>query len=383
MSGLTLLLASVGGGLALLTVVLVLVAARRAGRRADERVSTAITELNERMEAMVGELGKALERAESESRRNRLFGELAGSIDLEDVLERALEAATAAAGADAGLVRLEDGIEGRPLVATLGLSSEEAGRHGVVAGPPDGRLARSISIAYRYEREDAGAVHAGLAVPLLSEGEPVGHVAVFTRARDRGFSEEEVSELEALVERAGPAIENARRFREARHQADLDALTGLHNRRYFHETLAREVARAQRYQRNLSLIVFDLDDFKAINGRIGHLAGDAVLAGAAERVRSVVRTADIACRVGGDEFGVVLPESSLQDGEQLSRRIQQIVSAQPIGQAGIVSLSAGVAGLRPEDDARSFFERADGALYRAKEAGKAQVVAAIDEASAG
>ena len=89
--------------------------------------------------------------------------------------------------------------------------------------------------------------------------------------------------------RAGPAIENARRFREARHQADLDALTGLHNRRYFHETLARETARAQRYNRRLALIVFDLDDFKAINDRIGHLAGDTVLAEVAERVRDVVR----------------------------------------------------------------------------------------------
>ena len=95
----------------------------------------------------------------------------------------------------------------------------------------------------------------------------------------------ELEALEELASRAGPAIENARRFREARQLADLDALTGLHNRRYFHETLEREVARAQRYERRLALIVFDLDDFKAINDRIGHLAGDAVLAEAAERVR--------------------------------------------------------------------------------------------------
>jgi diguanylate cyclase (GGDEF)-like protein len=371
-------LVSIGGAVALLLVVLSLVVARRASRRADERVSAAIGELNERMEALVGELGKALERAEADSRRSRVFGELAGSIDLDDVLERALEAATAAAGAEAGLVRLEEGFEGRPLVATLGLSIDEAERHGVASGPPDGRLARSVEITYRYERDEADAVHAGLVVPLLWEGEPVGHLAVFSREHGRGFSDEQVDELEALVARAAPAIENARRFREARHQADLDALTGLHNRRYFHETLAREVARAHRYQRELALIVFDLDDFKEINDRIGHLAGDAVLAGAAERAREVVRTADIACRVGGDEFAVVLPESTLQDADQLSRRIQQVVSAHPIGQAGTVSLSAGVAGLRPEDDARLFFERADGALYRAKEAGKAQVVAAIN-----
>src|SRR5205085_514059 len=96
-----------------------------------------------------------------------------------------------------------------------------------------------------------------------------------------------------------PALDNAKRFREARQLADLDDLTGLHNRRYFHETLAREVARAQRYDRELALIVFDLDDFKAVNDRIGHLAGDSVLADAAARVRDVVRSADIACRVAG------------------------------------------------------------------------------------
>src|SRR5439155_13434760 len=117
-----------------------------------------------------------------------------------------------------------------------------------------------------------------------------------------------------------PAIDNARRFREARQLADLDALTNLHNRRYFHETLARECARAHRYDRRLALVVFDIDDFKAINDRIGHLAADAVLAAVAERLQSVVRSADVACRVGGDEFAVILPESALADAEQLYRR---------------------------------------------------------------
>src|SRR4029079_17967892 len=120
------------------------------------------------------------------------------------------------------------------------------------------------------------------------------------------LTEGEIDELERLAHRAGPALENARRYTEARALADLDALTNLHNRRFFHETLAREVARAQRYQRRLAVIVFDLDDFKAINDRVGHLAGGSVLAEASERMLSVVRSADIPCRVGGDEFAVIL-----------------------------------------------------------------------------
>src|SRR5205807_9721845 len=133
---------------------------------------------------------------------------------------------------------------------------------------------------------------------------------------------------------------------------------------------------ALQYDRNLSLIVLDLDDFKEVNDRIGHLAGDSVLADAAERVRDVVRSADIACRVGGDEFAVILPESSLSDADQLYRRIQSAVSTRPIAQVGKLHLSAGVAELRPDDDGTALFERADEALYRAKNAGKDQIVAA-------
>ncbi|MDQ5821237.1 MAG: sensor domain-containing diguanylate cyclase, partial [Actinomycetota bacterium] len=295
---------------------------------------------------------------------------------LDEVLARTLEAAGGIRGADAALVTTT-GFDGQPLVATLGLSAEEAERQ-AIAGPPDGRAARSIGISYRYGSEElaqnGALIHSGVAVPLLREDEQLGFLTIFTRSGGRSFNDEDVQELEQLALRAGPAIENARRFREARQLADLDALTGLHNRRYFHETLAREVSRAQRYGRSLALIVFDLDDFKAINDRIGHLAGDSVLADAAERVRASVRSADIACRVGGDEFAVILPESTLDDADQLYRRIQVSVSSRPIGQEGRLFLSAGVTDLRPEDDAVSFFQRADDALYRAKEGGKGRMV---------
>jgi GGDEF domain-containing protein len=121
-------------------------------------------------------------------------------------------------------------------------------------------------------------------VPLSGDGVS-GYLTIFTRMPNHTFEDDDVRALEALAVRAVPAIENARRFREARQLAEFDALTGLHNRRYFHETLAREVARAHRYERTLALIVFDLDDFKEINDRIGHLAGDTVLAELAATAR--------------------------------------------------------------------------------------------------
>jgi diguanylate cyclase (GGDEF)-like protein len=368
-------LVAVGAAAVLLALLLalMLVRSRRRGQDDQEQVLALVSEMNARMESMVRELSEALERAQEEGRRNRFLGELGASIDLDEVLARTLEAGGAIPGVDAALVSIRSGAD-TPIVATMGLSTEEAQRQ-VVSGPPNGHEPRAISIVYQYPAavEGADVVHSGLAVPVRGAADAIGFIAVYSRSPSHRFEEETIRELEELAKRAGPAIENARLFREARQLADLDALTGLHNRRYFHETLAREVARAHRYGRQLALIVFDLDDFKAINDRIGHLSGDSVLAEIADRVRDVVRSADIPCRVGGDEFAVILPESTSADADQLYHRLHGAVSSRPVGQAGRLFLSAGVAELQPDDDPTTFFERTDEALYHAKEQGKGQV----------
>jgi diguanylate cyclase (GGDEF)-like protein len=329
------------------------------------------------------ELARALERAREDAARAREAAEIAASIDLDDVLRRVLEAVKRMPGPDAAMIVLapiEGGEDGEPLVVTLGMSSDEALRQ-PLSSPRSRQPARAVRIAYSYTAEEEGEnvdlVRGGLSVPLRDEeSESIGTLAVFWRGRDRDVAETDVAHLEELALRAGPAIGNARRFREARQLADLDALTNLHNRRYFHETLAREATRAHRYDRRLALVIFDIDDFKAINDRIGHLAGDAVLAAVAERVQSAVRGADIPCRVGGDELAVILPEATQADAEQLYKRVQFAVASRPLGPFERIRLSAGIAELRPEDDAKTFFERADEALYRAKEQGKGRFSAA-------
>jgi diguanylate cyclase (GGDEF)-like protein len=333
-------------------------------RHAQSRVEHRATE-------RVRELTAALERARAESRRIQTLGELGGSLELDDVIAVVLEAASALPGTQASLVTLRTQA-GERVVAAFGLSPEEAEGHSVPA--TNDANARSVVVSYDYDEgqfEQGGErVRCGVAVPLPGDAESVGVLAVFNRNPGFTFDEETISELEALAARAGPAIENARRFREARELADVNALTGLHNRRYFHETLAREVARARRYRRTLALILLDLDDFKSVNDRIGHLGGDEVLAEIGERMRSVVRSADVACRIGGEEFAVLLPESSLADAEQLYDRLAVAVANGPIGDIGQLSLSGGITHLRPDDDRTSFFERADDALYRAKANGK-------------
>jgi len=368
----TTLVIALGAALAATVIVAaIFLLARRTSDPGHSHLAASIAQMDERMHAMARDLSEALGQAEAQARSNRLLGELAGTIDLDEVLTRTLDAAGALEGVDAAVVSLAGDP---PITSAVGLGVDRP--VAAIPAPPDGRRPRSISIEYDHgpEADGDGGVRAGLAVPLLHDDELLGYLAVYSHRGKLAFGERGPTDLSELALRAGPAIDNARRFREARQLADLDALTGLHNRRYFHELLEREVARAHRYGRSLALVVFDLDDFKAVNDRIGHLAGDAVLAEAAARVRQVVRTADIPCRVGGDEFAVILPESSLVDADQLCKRLEAAVSSGPVGQAGRLHLSAGVTEVRPEDDAVSFFERADEALYRAKASGKSQVV---------
>jgi diguanylate cyclase (GGDEF)-like protein len=351
---------------------LAFVLGRRRRPADDERLVEAVDEMRHRMDELVHDLSDALDRAEREGRRNRLLGELGASIDLEELVDRVLDAALEIPGFDAAMVALEES-SGLPLVSTRGMTVEEASRppSSGASGAPSG----TITVTYRFgprESRNEQLIRGGLFVPLEGrELRPLGTLALFWRTPDWEPAKEQIEAAESLAEGSVPAIENARRFREARQLAETDALTGLFNQRYFHETLRREALRAQRYGRNLALIVFDLDDFKAINDRIGHLAGDSVLAQAAERVRDSARSVDIACRVGGDEFAVILPESTLADAELLYRRVSEAVRSTSFGAGGQrLRMSAGIAELGHGDTAASLFERADAALYRAKARGK-------------
>jgi diguanylate cyclase (GGDEF)-like protein len=190
---------------------------------------------------------------------------------------------------------------------------------------------------------------------------------VFSQSPDWRPDEQAIADLEAIAREAGPAIENALRFREVSLAADTDALTGLLNRRAFVDTIEREVARAHRYDRRLTLLLLDLDDFKAVNTEHGLLVGDAVLAEVAERLRELARAADIVCRWGGDEFAIILPESTRTDAEGLYARIAATLQRRPPEHVARLGISAGIAELRADEDAMSLFERAEEALRRSKE----------------
>ena len=350
---------------------LVLVRRRPAPAR-DDRLVQAVDEMRNRMDDLGRDLSDALERAERESRRNRFLSDLGSSIEFEELLDRVLDAALEVPGFDAAMVTLDE-AGGQTTMATRGITPEEA------AHPPSSGAGASlppgpITVTYRYGAADAAdtqLIRGGLFVPLVSrEGSTLGSLALFWRTPGYEPTPQRVGAVEQIAVTCIPAIENARRYREARQMAETDALTGFFNQRYFHETLRREALRAQRYDRRLALLILDLDDFKTVNDRIGHLAGDAVLAQVAERLRNEIRSVDVGCRVGGDEFAVIMPESTTEDASQLFQRMHEAVSTMSTPGGGKVRISAGIAELHHGETAAGLFERADSALYRAKELGK-------------
>ena len=351
---------------ALVVVLLAGAAGRRERAVADARITAALVELGTRMDALAVDLSVAIERAHEEGMRGRALGELGGTLDLDEALSRTVEAMSVIRGVDAVVVRATT-LDGAPLVASSGLPADEAQRQ-LVTGPPDGHGARAVALTYVYPdgEEPPGALRSGVSVPLEADGDPIGFVAVYSHDQAPRLSADARARLETIAAAAGPAIDTARRFREATESADQDAVTGLPGRRSFHDTLSREVARALRYERRLSLLVLDVDDFQDVNDRLGQLGGDEVLAVTAALLRGAVREADVAYRAGGDEFAVLLPESTRIDAEGLFARVQATVRRHQTG----MSLSGGIAELQSGDDALTILERAEVALHNAKTAGK-------------
>ena len=165
---------------------------------------------------------------------------------------------------------------------------------------------------------------------------------------------------------------------QAEHLTDLaqtDPLTGLANRRYLIDQLEREFARARRYDRPLSLVYLDLDGFKELNDRFGHLFGDEVLRGSARSLKAVLRSTDLLARIGGDEFAVLLPETNLSGAENVAQKLRKALLAygSQLGPAiQPLTFCAGVSQMREEDASiDDVLARADSAQYLAKESGKA------------
>jgi diguanylate cyclase (GGDEF)-like protein len=253
-----------------------------------------------------------------------------------------------------------------------------------------------------------------LNLPLVSGDQSFGAMVLVETDYERRWTEEDVTLGRALGEQAAVAIEQARLYKIIRDQAITDGLTGLYNHRYFYERLEQEVARARRYGTPVSLLMMDLDDFKAYNDRHGHLAGDAVLREVATVLREELRARlDIAARYGGEEFAVILPNTPMnldavmqmhidqagesstaglwpdadadapppghrggaeEVAERIRRRVAESGFVVPGIRAASLTVSVGVAVFPYKTaSAEELVGNADAALYKAKRAGKDRV----------
>jgi two-component system, cell cycle response regulator len=168
----------------------------------------------------------------------------------------------------------------------------------------------------------------------------------------------------------------AKYYEEIYKMTIVDGLTQIHNKRYLFEALEREIIRARRHTRALSVIMFDIDHFKGINDSCGHLAGDHVLRELAELVQSRIRRDEVFARYGGEEFAIVLPEAELRDATRLADSLRQKVQEHQFvfqGQTIAVTISLGCANVVPDDTAMAIIARADQKLYEAKRTGRNRV----------
>jgi diguanylate cyclase (GGDEF)-like protein len=217
-----------------------------------------------------------------------------------------------------------------------------------------------------------------LCTPLLAQGNALGVLYVTSEAGARGLTEARLRLAEAVAAQLGLGLANVQLRETLRLQSIHDALTGLFNRRYMEETLEREVHRARRLGRPMSLLMLDVDSFKQQNDCFGHEGGDAVLRALGALLKANLRKEDIACRYGGEEFVLVLPDASL---EAATRRAEQLRAAVkdlriPFGDRviGPITVSVGAAAF-PEHgaDGHALLQSADAALYRAKNEGRDRV----------
>jgi len=213
-------------------------------------------------------------------------------------------------------------------------------------------------------------------IPMHVYSEIIGVINVTNKKNKAGFSNDDIEMLTAVADQAAVSISKAQLWE----MAVKDSLTGLHVRRYFMARLQDEIHRTERYKNSLSVVMADLDHFKAVNDTYGHTSGDQVLRAVGKFLHDSVRDVDSVGRYGGEEFIMFLPETSKDAAQLLSERLRKGVAAIELGNLPGVTVSMGIATF-PEDGKtiEELLKKADAALYAAKERGRNKVAVYIQE----
>jgi diguanylate cyclase (GGDEF)-like protein len=221
-----------------------------------------------------------------------------------------------------------------------------------------------------------------ISVPLVARGAIKGALNIYRLGEDASFTEDEFELARRFGDAAALALDNAQIRAVLELQAQTDSLTGLFNHRYFHERLRAELNRASRAHDSIGVLMLDIDDFKRVNDVHGHGTGDQVLAALADVIRGSVRSSDVVCRLGGEEFGVIMAPCKGRDALTIAGRITDNVSRSAFDPAGKLTLSMGISqGPQHAMNPRELVACAEAAMMTAKARGKNQTVLFDEDAT--
>jgi diguanylate cyclase (GGDEF)-like protein len=265
---------------------------------------------------------------------------------------------------------VQERLAGRPP-----LQGSIAGRVVLTRTPAHLEAAASRGTGHRVEDTPEREPEALVCAPLIAGARVLGTLNVWREGTRAAFAAEEVELIQRFATLAALAYDNAHQREKLRAQARTDELTGLYNRRHFHERMGAELARATRVDEPVGLLLLDVDDFKAVNDGHGHPVGDRVLAAFAEVLRAEVRAADVVCRTGGEEFAVILPGTGDVEAVRAAHRLIEAVRAAGIGPDDPLTASVGLA-VAPDEGTSiaALFRIADDRLLAAKTQGKDRAV---------
>jgi len=311
--------------------------------------------------------------AEHRARENEMFGlaaivsAMGRSLDVAETAEVALVESLAALRLSTGAIWMRERSSYK-LLHTVGLDEDQVGGFARQAGPnvkaSASAVGRSESRVDRISDREWNAIRAQLRV----RGRTAGMMAVGTMG-DRLFNAADLLFVAAVGDQVAVALDRARQFSN---EARTDHLTGLANRREFERVMEREVALSERHGRALSMMMIDLDNLKRINDRQGHRAGDAALRLVAQQLQRVVRASDLCARIGGDEFAVAMPETSIERARDVASRLRVAIHHLGLSSKSPeqVEVSVGVATWRPGQDWQGAYQGADADLYEDKRRNK-------------
>jgi len=209
--------------------------------------------------------------------------------------------------------------------------------------------------------------------PLICQDRVVGVLNLADKIDGDRFDSEDIALIELFSQLVGASIGNIKLFEKIQHQATTDGLTGLANHKTFYEILEKELWRSRRYGGQISLIMIDVDNLKKINDSYGHRAGDKVIREISRKIKECIRQIDTAARYGGDEFAVILPNTSLADAIIVAERMVEAVAHSPaIWKKDQIplSISVGLGQYDADSNPEDITSGSDRALYKAKQAGK-------------